>query len=144
MPRLPVPSTMPLDDVVIVAAAIVERNGRFLLTRRLEGTHLEGTWEFPGGKCDHGETLEACLARELREELAVNATVQRLLLVTRHSYAERTVELHFFEATIDRAPTPQLGQEMRWASRDELATLAFPDADRELIELLMARDTRPD
>jgi mutator protein MutT len=135
---------MPLYDVVTVAAAIVERNGRFLVTRRLEGTHLEGTWEFPGGKCDEGETLEACLVRELREELAVEATVQRLFLVTRHTYVDRTVELHFFQATIDRAPTPQLGQEMRWASRDELAMLAFPEADRELIQLLMARDARPD
>jgi mutator protein MutT len=139
MRDLPVPSTMPLDDLVIVAAAIVERDGRFLLTRRLKGTHLEGTWEFPGGKCDPGETLEACLARELHEELAVQARVHEALLVTRHSYPERAVELHFFLTSIQGDPAPQLGQEMRWASRDELATLTFPDADRELIEFLIAR-----
>src|SRR5262245_7230231 len=128
---------MSVDRVVVVAAAIVEREGRFLLTRRLKGTHLEGTWEFPGGKCEPGETLEACLVRELREELAVDATVQRVFLVTRHDYPERTVEIHFFLAAIDREPTPQLGQEMRWASRDDLRTLTFPDADRELIERLL-------
>ena len=128
---------MPLDDVVVVAAAIVERDGRFLLTRRLEGTHLAGTWEFPGGKCDAGESLEDCLARELREELAVSCTVAQRILVTRHVYAERTVELHFFSTTLQGNPSPQLGQDMRWASRDELSTLPFPEADRELIALLI-------
>jgi mutator protein MutT len=135
---------MPLHDVVVVAAAIVERDGRFLLTRRLKGTHLEGTWEFPGGKCETGESLEACLARELMEELAVTCTPEQRILVTRHAYAERTVELHFFTATLEGDPRPQLGQEMRWASRDELGTLPFPDADRELIERLTRSEKRPD
>jgi len=127
-------------DTVVVAAAIVERDGRFLLTRRLKGTHLAGTWEFPGGKCDPGESLEDCLAREMMEELAVECAVGRSILVTRHAYAERTVELHFFAATLFGDPAPQLGQEMRWASRAELGTLPFPEADRELIHLLMRPD----
>jgi mutator protein MutT len=130
---------MSFDGVVVVAAAIVERDGRFLLTRRLQGTHLAGAWEFPGGKCEPGESLEACLTRELVEELAVECAVGRSILVTRHAYAERTVELHFFAATLSGDPVPQLGQEMRWASRAELGTLPFPEADRELIQLLMAR-----
>jgi mutator protein MutT len=130
---------MSLDRVIVVAAAIVEHDGRFLLTRRLEGTHLEGVWEFPGGKCENDESLEACLARELMEELAVTSTIRQRVLVTRHAYADRTVELHFFETTLGSDPAPQLGQEMRWASRDELATLRFPDADRELIQLLSRR-----
>jgi len=127
-------------DTVVVAAAIVERDGRFLLTRRPKGTHLAGTWEFPGGKCEPGESLEACLAPELREELAVECSVGRSVLVARHAYAERTVELHFFAATLSGDPVPQLGQEMRWASRAELGTLPFPEADRELIQLLMRAD----
>jgi mutator protein MutT len=130
---------MSFDGVVVVAAAIVERNDRFLLTRRLQGTHLAGAWEFPGGKCEPGESLEVCLARELMEELAVECTVGRPVLVTRHVYAERTVELHFFATTLSGDPVPQLGQEMRWASRGDLGTLPFPEADRELIQLLMAR-----
>ena len=131
---------MSFDGVVVVAAAIVERNDRFLLTRRLQGTHLAGAWEFPGGKCEPGESLEVCLARELMEELAVECTVGRPVLVTRHVYAERTVELHFFATTLSGDPVPQLGQEMRWASRAELATLPFPEADRALIQLLMRPD----
>ena len=130
---------MSFDGVVVVAAAIVERNDRFLLTRRLQGTHLAGAWEFPGGKCEPGESLEGCLARELMEELAVECTVGRPILVTRHVYAEQTVELHFFATTLSGDPVPQLGQEMRWASRGDLGTLPFPEADRELIQLLMAR-----
>jgi len=131
---------MSFDGVVVVAAAIVERSDRFLLTRRLQGTHLAGAWEFPGGKCEPGESLEVCLARELMEELAVECTVGRPILVTRHVYAERTVELHFFATTLSGNPVPQLGQEMRWASRADLGTLPFPEADRELIQLLMRPD----
>jgi 8-oxo-dGTP diphosphatase len=122
--------------VVVVAAAIVERDGRFLLTRRPKGTHLAGTWEFPGGKCESGETPEACLARELREELASEALVGRCVLVSRHAYPGRTVELHFFEATLAADPVPQLGQEMRWVPRAELRHLPFPEADAELVQLL--------
>ena len=57
-------------NTIVVAAAVIERGGQFLVTRRQPGTHLAGHWEFPGGKCEPGETLAACLARELREELA--------------------------------------------------------------------------
>src|SRR5215470_2191701 len=75
----------------VVAAAVVERDGRILVTRRIKGTHLEGYWEFPGGKCESGETLHACLNRELQEELAVDAIVGDTLLSTTHAYPERTV-----------------------------------------------------
>ena len=121
---------------LIVVAAVIERGGRFLLTQRLKGSHLEGHWEFPGGKCEPGETLEAGLLRELREELAVGADVGARLLVTRHTYPERTVELHFYKASIDGEPVPQLGQQMRWATRADLQTLTFPAADADLIALL--------
>ena len=122
--------------VLVVAAAVVEREGRILVTKRPPGVHLEGHWEFPGGKCAPGETLERCLVRELREELAVEAIVGCELLATSHDYSERRVELHFFGCRIDGEPVPQLGQEMRWIARSELATLPFPAADAELIALL--------
>ena len=60
---------------MVVAAAIIERDGRLLITKRQQGVHLEGYWEFPGGKCEEGETLAACVSRELREELAVDVRV---------------------------------------------------------------------
>jgi 8-oxo-dGTP diphosphatase len=128
-----------LSTPVVVAAAIVERDGRFLLARRLAGTHLAGTWEFPGGKLEPGESAEAGLIRELREELAVEGTVGRLVLVTRHAYADRIVELHFFETSLQGEPRPILGQELCWASREDLRRLPFPAADRDLIALLLGR-----
>ena len=122
---------------VIVAAAVIERDDRFLLTRRQQGVHLEGYWEFPGGKCEPGETRAACLVREIREELGVEAAVGDELLVTTHAYADRQVELHFLRCTVGDMPAPQLGQEMRWVAREELATLVFPPADTEVIRMLV-------
>jgi 8-oxo-dGTP diphosphatase len=131
-------------NTLVVAAAVVERDlGRddvpvahFLVTRRQPGVHLEGRWEFPGGKCEPGESLVACLIRELREELAVDARVGAELLVTSHDYPDRRVELHFIRCELDGDPVPQQGQDMRWVPRDELTALAFPPADEALIRLL--------
>ncbi len=122
--------------LVVVAAAVIEREGRILVTKRPEGVHLEGHWEFPGGKCAPGETLQQCLVRELREELGVDAAVGPELLSTSHDYGDRRVELHFFRCSLESDPRPQLGQEMRWVERRELAALQFPPADTELIALL--------
>lgn len=121
---------------IVVTAAVVRRNDTYLLTRRLKGTHLEGLWEFPGGKCEPGEPLEDCLRREIHEELGVNATIKHLLLSTQHTYDTRHIELHFFACDLDADPHPRLGQEIRWAARAELRHLDFPPADAELIDLL--------
>ena len=121
---------------VVVTAAVIERDGRFLVTRRQRGVHLEGLWEFPGGKCDAGEDLRACLRREMKEELAVGARIGEEILATTHAYDDRRVELHFMRCELLGSPAPQVGQEMRWAAREELASLQFPPADTELIRLL--------
>jgi len=131
---------------VIVVAAVIERNGRWLVSRRLKGTHLAGFWEFPGGKCEPGEPHEACLAREIEEELGVHAEVGEELLVSEHAYPERTVRLHFRLCTIADEPRPLLGQDLKWIDRTELRTLPFPAADRDLIEILAqsgSDDARP-
>ena len=121
---------------IVVAAAVIERNGRFLVTRRQPGVHLEGHWEFPGGKCEPDESLPTCAARELREELNVSVRVGAELMVTAHDYLDRRVELHFLTCEIDGEPVPQLGQEMRWATKRDLSELPFPPADAELIRWL--------
>jgi mutator protein MutT len=125
-----------------VSAAVVVRDGRYLVTRRQQGVHLEGFWEFPGGKCDQGEALDACLVRELREELAVDAKVGDEIFSVQHAYDDRVVELHFLTCTIEGDPTPQLGQQVQWVERDELARLAFPPADAELIARLTRTEAR--
>lgn len=122
-----------------VAAAIVERGDTFLLTRRLNGTHLAGTWEFPGGKCEPGERIVECLRRELQEELGVDADVGDEVFGVTHDYGDRRVELHFLRCALQGAPVARLGQEMRWVARAELDRLEFPPADAELIRLLMER-----
>jgi mutator protein MutT len=128
--------------LVVVAAAIIERDDRVLLTKRQEGTHLAGFWEFPGGKCAPGESLHACMARELLEELRVEVTVGEELLVTTYDYPERRVELHFLRCDLLGEPAPQLGQQMRWVSRQELKTLELPPADAELVEMLVGSGLR--
>ena len=119
-----------------VTAAVVERDGRFLVTRRLEGTHLAGFWEFPGGKAHPGESLPECLAREIREELDADLDVGEEMLATEHAYPERVVVLHFFRCGLKSEPRPVMGQLMQWVTRDELATLRLPPADDELVRRL--------
>ena len=121
---------------LVVTAAVVEHDGLFLVTRRQQGVHLEGFWEFPGGKCDRDEPLKACLARELREELDVVARVGDEIFTTTHAYSDRSVELHFFRCELFGDPRPQQEQEMRWVRREDLASLEFPPADAELIAIL--------
>jgi 8-oxo-dGTP diphosphatase len=124
---------------VVVAAAVVQRGDAYLVTRRLRGTHLEGLWEFPGGKCEAGETHTACLQREILEELGCGAEVREKLLTVAHDYGERVVELHFFTCVLIGDPQALLGQEIRWVAGRDLRELAFPAADEALIQLLAGR-----
>ena len=128
-----------MAPTIVVTAAVVERGGLILVTRRQRGVHLEGLWEFPGGKQEDGESLAACLARELREELDVAARVGDEIYATTHEYPERRVELHFLTCQLDGEPRPLLGQEIRWVPRADLASLEFPPADAGLIRMLTAR-----
>jgi len=126
-----------LSRTIVVTAAVIERDGAFLVTRRQAGTHLAGVWEFPGGKCDAGESLDACLRRELREELAADAEVGTEIHTTAHEYPDRRIELHFLSCRLLTEPSAVLGQEMRWVARADLESLQFPPADAELIRLLV-------
>jgi mutator protein MutT len=122
---------------IAVVAAVITDGGRYLVTRRQKGVHLEGLWEFPGGKISAGEAHADALRREIREELDADVLVGRLLLETTHAYDDRTVTLFFYECELRGTPAPLLGQEMRWVAPAELATLRFPPADDELIAMLV-------
>lgn len=122
---------------ILVTAAVIERDGAFLLTCRLEGTHLAGCWEFPGGKCGPDESLVDCLVREIREELDAEIAVGDEILSATHAYAERLVELRFFRCALLTDPRPVLGQLMRWVRREDLASLPLPPADDELVRMLL-------
>ena len=125
-----------------VVAAVIERDDRFFLTRRHAGTHLEGLWEFPGGKVDAGETHQEALRREIREELGATIEVHDLVFEITHEYPDRTIMLFFYRCTLTGEPRPLLGQEMRWVRRQELPSLGFPPADGELITLLTESGVR--
>jgi mutator protein MutT len=126
--------------IVVVVAAVIEADDHFLVTRRQPGVHLEGLWEFPGGKTAADETHPAALRRELKEELDADVEVGDKLYTTVHAYDDRTVELHFYHCRLESEPRPLIGQEMRWVRRDELPNLGFPPADAELIAKLTKSD----
>jgi mutator protein MutT len=110
--------------------AVVERNGTVLLTLRPAGTHLAGYWEFPGGRIEPGETPEACIVRELREELGVEVRVLGRMGTIDHAYPERQVRLHGFRCEIvSGEPRPLASEELRWVPLERLAEQKLPPAD---------------
>jgi 8-oxo-dGTP diphosphatase len=121
-------------------AALIEREGRLLVGQRKRGGSFSLKWEFPGGKVRNGEKLEAALARELREELGVEAAIGGEIFRTRHRYRELSgaVRLVFFAARIAGEPRNVVFEEIRWVERGRLASLDFLPADRELVERLGA------
>jgi 8-oxo-dGTP diphosphatase len=124
---------------IAVVAAVIEHDNRFLITRRQDGVHLAGHWEFPGGKVGTGESHAAALRREILEELDTDVVVNDLVLEMAHAYPDRTVTLFFYRCDLLGTPKPMLGQEMEWIARNELSSLLFPPADDELIRMLMER-----
>ena len=125
-------------DPVEVVAAVIERDGRILIARRPSGRHLEGLWEFPGGKRGAHESPEAALAREIREELDAAVAVGPLLETVDWTYPEKRVRLSFFRCTIAGEPRGLEGQEIVWVRPGELARYRFPPADATLLARLSA------
>jgi 8-oxo-dGTP diphosphatase len=127
----------PNRNIVIVAAAIIARNGRYLIARRKPGVHLAGFWEFPGGKCESGESMEDCLRRELLEELGVRLSAAVPFQTIRHAYPEKTVELHFFRCTIGAGEAKARDcAEIRWVDPSDLVLYRFPPADEAVLKAL--------
>lgn len=125
-----------------VAVAVVEQDGRYLVTRRHRAVHQGGCWEFPGGKRHPGETWQACLRRELAEELGVRARVGKHLITLRFAYSDRRVCLEVFRCRISGTPKPLASQAVRWVDVTQLKRLRLPPADRPLIALLALESPR--
>lgn len=120
---------------VHVAAGILYRDNALLAARRAPGT-FEGLWEFPGGKVEVGETAEEALRREIREELACSlSTVWHYDTIT-HTYDDFTVVMDCFICMLapDEEPKPQVHDELRWLSREELLDVAWLEADVALVQ----------
>lgn len=126
-------------DAIRVVAAVIEREGSILITRRPEGAHLAGFWEFPGGKPEPGETPEAALIREVREELGVDYTPGPVIADVDWQYPDKRVRITFFRGTITGTPRGLEGQEMKWVAPADLDRYPFPPADALLLERLRPR-----
>ena len=127
--------------IVEVAAGLIFRDGKLLITQRHAGAHLGGLWEFPGGKRELGESFEQCLRRELQEELGSDVEVLELVESITHTYPEKTVHLQFYRCRwLAHEPQAIDCAAVRWVGREELAGFNFPAADAQLLDLLRKAD----
>lgn len=130
----------PVRLVLVAACALVDADGRVLVAQRPEGKAMAGLWEFPGGKLDAGETPEACLVRELREELGVDTAASCLAPLTfaSHAYPDFHLLMPLYVCRVWRGtPTPREAQALEWVRPTKLRELAMPEADAPLIAPLV-------
>ena len=126
-----------MNEPIEVAAGLVFRKGRLLITQRPAGGHLAGLWEFSGGKREPGETMPQCLRRELAEELGVVVNIGQCVETLTHAYPEKTVRLEFYLCElVEGEPAGLDGQQLAWVTVDELEEYKFPAADARLLERL--------
>ncbi len=125
--------------VLVAAVALIDADGRVLLAQRPEGKSLAGLWEFPGGKVEAGETPEAALIRELKEELGIDTWQSCLAPLTfaSHSYADFHLLMPLFACRRwEGTPQGQEGQTLAWVRPNALKEYPMPPADIPLIPIL--------
>lgn len=128
-----------MKTIHVVAAALVDGDGRVLLAQRPEGKALAGLWEFPGGKLEPGESPEAALARELDEELGIMAGPLAPFTFVSFAYPEfHLVMLLYWCRSWQGEPHGRDGQALRWERPGAMAGLSMPPADVPLVEALVA------
>ena len=127
-----------MPKLIDVTGAVILRNGTVFAARRGEGKALAGKWEFPGGKIEAGETPEASLARELKEELLVDATVGNHITITEYEYDFGIVRLSTFYCSLpaDAEPTLTEHAESRWVPIAELGSLDWAPADIPAVQII--------
>jgi 8-oxo-dGTP diphosphatase len=133
------PTKIRPPEPILVVAAVIRSRGRILACQRRKNDAFGLKWEFPGGKAKPGETPQQALARELKEELDVEAHVGAEMYRTRHKYAElaREIELVFFSVRASKSAMRNLAfEEMRWVEPRDLPNLDFLPADRDFIATL--------
>lgn len=135
---------MSLDVLFVVACALIDRDGRVLVTQRPEGKDYAGLWEFPGGKIDVGETPDDAIVRELYEELRIEpcARCVQPSLFTTHKSEDRSITLLLYICRQwDGFVKPMEGQATKWLYPDRLDELDWVEADLPLMRYI--RDSLP-
>lgn len=126
---------MTKKNIRVVVAVIEDEAGNILISKRQQGQHLAGLWEFPGGKVEAEESLESALARELQEELALRYESSKPLCSITHDYLEKSVTLEVFVVSkIKNTAMGMEGQEIRWVTKEALADYEFPEANKAILE----------
>ncbi|MBI4430372.1 MAG: 8-oxo-dGTP diphosphatase MutT [Candidatus Omnitrophica bacterium] len=121
-----------------VVCAVIFRRNRILITQRPAGSYYGGFWEFPGGKRERGESLEAALARELTEEIGILVSKPQFWRKVNYKYPDRNVTLHFFLCAIrGGVPRPIGCSAIRWIRHSDLESYSFPPADVSVINELV-------
>jgi 8-oxo-dGTP diphosphatase len=121
-----------------VVSAAIAREGRYLITQRLEKAVLPLLWEFPGGKVEEGETDEQALKRELKWRLGIDAIVGERLAQSEQEYAHYIVELHLYRCELGpREPSPVHVRALRWVASAELDEYEFTPADEQSMDALL-------
>jgi len=128
----------------IVAAAVIEIDGRILIAKRKQGKMHSGKWEFPGGTLEEGESPEQCLKRELLEELALITDVGDLICTSEYSYTpEFTIKLLVYRTTIISGSFDlHAHDEIRWVKPADLFAYDFPEADVPIVKKLIRESYR--
>jgi len=122
--------------MIDVTCAIIVKDKKILATRRARGLHLEGLWEFPGGKIESGETAEECIIREIREELNIEIKILESLNSIEHHYPDKSIRLiPFLSEIISGNLLLTNHSELRWLSEEEIDLINWAAADREIIRL---------
>lgn len=137
--QLPNRGVAPAKESIQVAIAIIEDGDKVFIQKRPAQGLMGGLWEFPGGKVEPGESVEAALLREVQEEMGVELKNLREFKKIKHAYTKYKVELHCFLAQYDRGTVKlTAATEGRWVPKSELKDFAFPAANSRLIESLLA------
>jgi 8-oxo-dGTP diphosphatase len=128
-----------LKTVLVSAVALIDVDGRVLITQRPPGKSMAGLWEFPGGKIEPGETPEVALIRELQEELGIDTWASCLAPLTfaSHAYDDFHLLMPLFACRKwDGVPTSREGQALKWVRANALRDYPMPPADIPLISIL--------
>ena len=124
--------------VIPCGVALIRRDKSFLISQRMEKDSFGSLWEFPGGKKNHGETFEECVAREVNEEIGIKVAVHEKFMEMKREYHEKIIWLNFYLCSVlSGEPKPVECQQVVWAELNRLSDFDFPPANEQVIQKLV-------